>query len=297
MVDCVSFNKMEPLPWLIFQPHWTQCFDNVPESELHFCAPTVLGYSFKAKIWGRLRADKFTEVVWRSDTMERLVLSDPHKKLIQSLVMAKRKKMITDVIPSKGGGSTIILHGKPGTGKTLTGEAAAEMSRKPLMVVSVAELGNQAPQLESRLQKIIDVCDEWGGILLIDEADVYLEARTPGNVERNAMVSVFLRLLEYHQLVIFLTTNHITRLDPAFMSRIAVAVHYPDLNPGAQQEIWTTFLEMAGVQIIDDEVSVQGPNQAVITKAELGKLAARNLNGRYPRTSYLWLTPGKSKIP
>ena len=36
-----------------------------------------------------------------------------------------------------------------------------------------------------------------------------LEKRTENDVKRNAMVGIFLRLLEYHQGVLFLTTNRV----------------------------------------------------------------------------------------
>ena len=37
----------------------------------------------------------------------------------------------TDVIEGKGKGLIILLHGGPGTGKTLTAESIAELARKP----------------------------------------------------------------------------------------------------------------------------------------------------------------------
>ncbi len=35
-------------------------------------------------------------------------------------------------------------------------------------------------------------------VVLLDEADVFLEQRSLANLERNALVSVFLRVLEYY---------------------------------------------------------------------------------------------------
>ena len=67
--------------------------------------------------------------------------------------------------------------------------------------------------------------------MLIDESEVYLhEARSIRNVERNAMVSAFLRVLEYLQEAVFLTTNHITRLDAAFKSKVSIPIKYPDVD-------------------------------------------------------------------
>lgn len=281
MVDALSYMKMVPAGFgQVSQPHLSQCLDQISESELHLCPPTVFGYSFVTKKWGRLLTDNFRDIVWNSYAFEHLVLSEQKKELVQSLLFADRRTMITDVISGKAGGSTIILHGKPGTGKTLTAEAAAEMRQKPLMIISAAELGETPIMLETSFQKTLDICKVWNAILLIDEAEVYLEARSKGNHSRNALVSVFLRLLEYHQEVIFLTTNHITRLDVAFQSRISVAIKYPDLDGDAQEEIWRRFLTMAGVQIIEDGSHVEGSDQAAVEKLELRKLARRNMNGR-----------------
>jgi SpoVK/Ycf46/Vps4 family AAA+-type ATPase len=114
--------------------------------------------------------------------------------------------------------------------------------------------------------------------LLIDEAEVYLEARSLGNLERNGMVSAFLRVLEYHQQVVFLTTNHIDRLDPAFKSRVSVEIKFPNLDQVTQEEIWARFLKMAGVEICLNATKPQG--KQAFTKDEITLLASRKLNGR-----------------
>jgi hypothetical protein len=64
-------------------------------------------------------------------------------------------------------------------------------------VVGAADLGTSAPKVESALTSILKISATWGAVVLIDEADVFLEERTLQNIERNAMVAVFLRHLEY----------------------------------------------------------------------------------------------------
>lgn len=76
-------------------------------------------------------------------------------------------------------------------------------------MVSAGELGTDSRFLEAELQKILDICHTWGAILLLDEADVFLEKRDMHNIHRNALVSVFLRQLEYFQGILFLTTNRV----------------------------------------------------------------------------------------
>lgn len=102
-----------------------------------------------------------------------------------------------------------VLHGPPGTGKTLTAEGISELLKCPLYMVSAGELGTDSRYLENELQKILDICHAWGAILLLDEADVFLEKRNMHDIHRNALVSIFLRQLEYFQGILFLTTNRV----------------------------------------------------------------------------------------
>lgn len=76
-------------------------------------------------------------------------------------------------------------------------------------MVSAGELGTDSRYLETELQKILDICHAWGAILLLDEADVFLEKRNLHEISRNALVSIFLRQLEYFQGILFLTTNRV----------------------------------------------------------------------------------------
>ena len=99
------------------------------------------------------------------------------------------------------------------------------------------------------------------------------EARQPQDVGRNALVSIFLRLLEYFQGILFLTTNRVETFDPAFQSRIHVALRYGDLTTQAKNSVWRTFL--GKVKAIGGGVEVED-----FSKDDYDRLARRNLNGR-----------------
>ena len=64
-------------------------------------------------------------------------------------------------------------------------------------MVTAGELGNDSFSVGNMLGHIFDVCTRWNAVVLLDEADIFLERRSTHEIMRNAMVSVFLRELEY----------------------------------------------------------------------------------------------------
>mmetsp|Transcript_43482 Transcript_43482/g.36412 ORF Transcript_43482/g.36412 Transcript_43482/m.36412 type:complete len:127 (-) Transcript_43482:132-512(-) len=65
------------------------------------------------------------------------------------------------------------------------------------------------------------------------------------------MVGIFLRLLEYHNGVMFLTTNRVRRFDEAFHSRISIALNYEALGTSSRKQIWQNLLEHSGLDYSD----------------------------------------------
>lgn len=56
------------------------------------------------------------------------------------------------------------------------------------------------------LESKLDLAHKWHTVLLIDEADVFVEQREVRDVAYNALVSIFLRKLEYFLLLQYLVT-------------------------------------------------------------------------------------------
>lgn len=108
--------------------------------------------------------------------------------------------------------------------------------------MGAGELDRDLHRTERKLQRILDIAKLWKAMVLIDEADVFLAKRTLDDVQRNGLVSVFLRVLEYHEGVVFLTTNRIRDFDSAFLSRVHLRIQYPPLNPVSREKIWRTTL-------------------------------------------------------
>jgi hypothetical protein len=90
-----------------------------------------------------------------------------------------------------------------------------EMTRRPFYSVSAGELGTEPKELDERLPLILEIAQTWDAVLLLDEAEVFLQQRSTTDVTRNALVSILLEQLEYYQGILILTTNLIEQCDPA----------------------------------------------------------------------------------
>lgn len=126
-----------------------------------------------------------------------------------------------------------------------------------------------------------------------DEADVFLESRTSDSEpNRNALVSVLLRVLEYYDGIIILTTNRITSLDIAVQSRIHLAIRYDDLDQPQKRNVFRMFLQQLEPKSMKDYPEIL---------RFVDEYASRNkLNGRQIRNvvaSALSLARSKAKDP
>jgi len=138
--------------------------------------------------------------------------------------------------------------------------------------VSVGELGTKGRDVEKSLSMILNIAHTWGAVLLIDEADVFLEKRELHDIGRDALVSIFLRMLEYFQGVLFLTTNRVVTFDEAFQSRIHIGIRYGELDIKARKSIWKLFINKVRV--------LPGVDVAEIIEEDYSKLANFAVNGQ-----------------
>ncbi|KAI7082490.1 hypothetical protein KC356_g8321 [Hortaea werneckii] len=275
------------------------------EEELLLTSPVVLGFAFSEKLWLEFSLSGIHPITYNETAFDSLVLPPAQKSIVRALVESHRfhaAKTLDDVVQGKGKGLVAVLHGPPGTGKTLTAEGISELLKCPLYMVSAGELGTDPARLEHELQKILDIAHSWGAVLLLDEADVFLEKREVHDIHRNALVSIFLRLLEYFQGILFLTTNRVDTFDEAFQSRIHLPLRYGELSAKAKRRVWGMFLEMARGNSASSSASsssssgegqggagfeggkvmkeVSGVRVADFSEEDLDVLARHQLNGR-----------------
>jgi SpoVK/Ycf46/Vps4 family AAA+-type ATPase len=257
--------------------------DEPPDDKFELLLPvTIKGYNMRRKKWFDLIAERVRDVEWKREAFQKVVMNRKAKDLIQALVSnqlaAEADTFSTDLIEGKGNGLILLLHGSPGTGKTLTAESVAEIAEKPLYRVTCADIGTKAEDAEKYLESILHLGKLWKCVVLLDEADVFLEQRSLEDLKRNALVSVFLRVLEYYEGILILTSNRVGTFDEAFKSRIQLALHYPALGPYQRLQIWQNFLE-----------KLENLNEAAIDVADLRDhledLKEEEMNGRQIRNA------------
>jgi SpoVK/Ycf46/Vps4 family AAA+-type ATPase len=85
-------------------------------------------------------------------------------------------------------------------------------------------------------------------VLQFDECEIFL-AQRGDDLERSAIVGIFLRLLDYYEGLLFLTTNRPDSLDYAIRSRVMLRLDYPDLDAAGRAAVWRTMFDAAGLTL------------------------------------------------
>ncbi|KAF7594872.1 hypothetical protein BBP40_007906 [Aspergillus hancockii] len=251
---------------------------SMADGDFVVCCPTVCCFSFNDKLFLECAVEDMCSVEWCRDSFNRLQLPEDTRHILLSVITSRLcsnggEVAFDDFIKGKGRGLNVLLYGVPGVGKTFTVEATAEHFKAPLYSVSAGELiadHGDPLQLDMALDRIFHIAKHFNAIILIDEADVFMENRASYHSNHNRLVTIFLRKLEYYEGVLFLTTNRLMEFDEAILSRIHLKIKYTDLTKDARLGILTSFLA--------DARTAQGPPE--VKSSELECLASMKLNGR-----------------
>ncbi|KAL5352697.1 hypothetical protein ACLOAV_002645 [Pseudogymnoascus australis] len=220
-------------------------------------------------------------------TFNKLEIDPRNKRMIESLVHAhflKKKEGedgiefgSQDLIRGKGRGVVILLHGVPGVGKTATAEAVAQKWNKPLFPITCGDLGFTPESVEKSLSDIFRLAHLWDCVLLLDEADVFITQRDKQDLQRNALVSIFLRMLEYYNGILFLTTNRGGVLDEAVKSRVHLNLKYESLNLYQTMRIFELNIERLE-EIEEQRSKAKGHRKLIVVKKDVLEFAETHFN-------------------
>ncbi len=169
-------------------------------------------------------------------------------------------------------------------GLHLPAQVFAEQNHRPLYELQCSQLGISPPEVEENLRDALLRARRWNAILLINEADVFVCARG-SDIVQNAIVGVFLRLLENLSGVCFLTTNMGTTIDDAINSRALVHLEYK--YPDAKERT-----ELFGIQ--SQIQRLDAPETAYEKFAQKHELSGRDIRQLVKLAKLLTLQGGKT---
>lgn len=215
--------------------------EEVKEEDYWQCSPIVYGFNFTSKQWHKFIVDNISDIKFSDNAFNELIVPDNIKDLFIASITNDIPSL--DSIAGKGVGKIFLLYGPPGVGKTYSAESIAEYLRKPLYYLSLGELGITPNELETSLERAMRIVERWDAILLLDEVDVFAIDRKNATIERNAMTAILLRTLERYNGIMFMTTNLIDNLDPAFISRATAVIKYEALSSITIFEIWSNLID------------------------------------------------------
>jgi AAA+ superfamily predicted ATPase len=178
--------------------------------------------------------------------LEDVVLSERNQREINELLAELRHQ---DLMYNRWGlgktikkrrGVRILFVGAPGTGKTITCEAIANLLGKKMLPVNYAELEDKyVGETEKNIVAAFKEAREKGAILLLDEADAVLYQRS--GLERsfsNRDVSVLLREIDNFEGILVMTSNLSQLMDQALNRRLDAVVEFEFPDERLRGRLW-----------------------------------------------------------
>jgi SpoVK/Ycf46/Vps4 family AAA+-type ATPase len=113
------------------------------------------------------------------NALDDLVIPDKHKEVTRALISNwKSPKLDTDLTLSKRRGTSVLLLGPPGVGKTSLVEVVAAALARPIFEINCSELGSLSRGVDTKLETWFSLAKRWDCVLLLEEADELVEQRS-----------------------------------------------------------------------------------------------------------------------
>jgi SpoVK/Ycf46/Vps4 family AAA+-type ATPase len=165
----------------------------------------------------------------------------------------------------------VLLHGPPGTGKTVAARAIAGEARRPVIVVQLDQvmssyLGETAKNVGAAFERAIHE----GAIIFLDEIDALAKSRDDGQDvgELKRTVNSILQILDRTKdlVPVIAATNHAQILDAAIWRRFSDIIAFERPDAAARESILARLL----AQVPANVKQWTAPNLALLTEGFTG---------------------------
>jgi ATPase family AAA domain-containing protein 3A/B len=143
----------------------------------------------------------------------------------------------------------LLLHGPPGTGKTMFARGLAQHSGLDYAILTGGDIAPLGRDAVTELHKLFDWAktSRRGLLLFVDEADAFLQSRERTKIsedQRNALNAFLYRTgTESDQFMMVYASNQPSQFDPAVLDRVDEMVEFDMPGPQERKEMIAMYIE------------------------------------------------------
>jgi SpoVK/Ycf46/Vps4 family AAA+-type ATPase len=231
--------------------------DDVLQSIIH---PQKTKKVTRLKLNALVKEQDIFELVESETSLDDVVLNSKTKETLENLMRQVDKEVVNRLVKwgikdkKSGIDARIIFYGAAGTGKTMTAYSLAKSLKRQILAFDCSKiLSMYVGESEKNVRKIFDTFYELSEktktepILLLNEADQFLGARSSGNITgsdqmHNQMQNIFLEQIENFRGMLIATTNLLENIDKAFSRRFNYKIEFKKPNEAQRLELWKKML-------------------------------------------------------
>ncbi|XP_064405407.1 uncharacterized protein LOC135350521 [Halichondria panicea] len=200
---------------------------------------------------GRLRMKDFDRRVVPNAGLDEIIVEDDIMRQLKEIVQFEKARAVLfgqwGFARRNHQNLTILLHGPPGTGKSVLAEAIGYEVGKPLKVVNCGELLSKwVGESSKNIDSIFAEGRQSDAILVFDEAEGLFGQRTEMSTSTDRYANVDVGVLLYHieryTGIIILTTNLIQNIDKAFFRRLRYILQLDVPSQELRVKLWKLII-------------------------------------------------------
>jgi len=270
--------------------------DDVLQSIIH---PQKTKKVTRLKLNALIEEQDIFELIESETSLDDVVLNKETRQTLENLMKQVDKEVVNRLVKwgikdkKSGIDARIIFYGAAGTGKTMTAYSLAKSLKRQVLAFDCSKiLSMYVGESEKNVRKIFDTFYELSEktktepILLLNEADQFLGARSSGNITgsdqmHNQMQNIFLEQIENFRGMLIATTNLLENIDKAFSRRFNYKIEFKKPNKEQRRELWKKMLPKSAPYEDDfnieklSEYSLTGGQINLIVKNTAYKVAVR----------------------